>query len=83
MLMGTQVPADAAGPIPLTLHFEHAGAVEVQAELSRMADAGHEGHTMGSSGHAGHGSEHEADHSGHSMDHSGDHGDHARPGGGS
>ncbi len=86
MLMGTQVPADAAGPIPLTLHFERAGAIEVQAALSRMADTDHSGHTMDHGDHATDHGGHGADHSGHEMDH-GDHSDHgahtAKPGGGS
>jgi copper(I)-binding protein len=37
MLVEPRAPA-AAGRIGLTLHFEHAGAIEVEAELPAMAD---------------------------------------------
>jgi len=36
MLLEPKAPQDAAGTIPLTLHFEHAGAIEVQAVRSAM-----------------------------------------------
>jgi len=44
MLIGPQIAADAAGPVALTLHFERAGAIEVQAALSRMEGMDHSGH---------------------------------------
>jgi copper(I)-binding protein len=39
MLVEPQEPA--RGKIGLTLHFERAGAVQVEAELSAMGEAGH------------------------------------------
>ena len=43
MLISPQT-ADAGGKIALTLHFERAGAVQVQAEVSAPMDDGHEHH---------------------------------------
>lgn len=43
MLISPQA-ADAAGKIALTLHFERAGAIEIQAEVSTPMDHGHEHH---------------------------------------
>lgn len=65
MLIDPQAPQDGAGAIPLTLHFERAGAIEVQAALSAAGGDGmdHSGHDMDHSGH-------DMDHSGHDMDHS-------------
>lgn len=60
MLIAPQAPADAAGKIALTLHFERAGAVEVQAELAEPGDAGHD-HDHGDMDHG------DMDHEG--MDH--------------
>ena len=73
MLIGPHVPAGLGGTMGLTLHFEHAGAIEVQAVLAGMGGMDPGGHTMD------HGS---MDHEG--MDHEGmDHGESAgKPGGG-
>ncbi len=74
MLIGPHVPAGVGGTMGLTLHFEHAGAIEVQAVLAGVEDMDHSGHAMdhGAMGHEG-------------MNHEGmDHGEHAgKPGGGS
>lgn len=41
MLAAPKVPAGVAGLLPLTLHFEHAGEIEVQAALSPMDGMDH------------------------------------------
>lgn len=38
MLMGIQKPLGIGTQLPLTLHFEHAGVVAVQAEITSMAE---------------------------------------------
>ena len=52
MLLAPQAPARAAASIPLTLHFERAGAVEVQAAVSSGTE--HEGMDHGDHGDHGH-----------------------------
>lgn len=56
MLVEPRIPADADGPVALTLHFEHAGAIEVQAALAGRVGMDHGGHggEHDHGGHAGH-----------------------------
>jgi len=71
MLAAPKVPAGMAGLLPLTLHFEHAGAIDVQAALSPMDGMDHGGMDHGGMDHSG-------------MDHGGmDHGEDKKTGGGS
>lgn len=46
MLIGPLDSQPAAGSIPLTLHFERAGAIEVQAALPVTEEMDHSGHSM-------------------------------------
>ncbi len=78
MLTDPQKPPGEPGPIHLTLHFKHAGPVEVQAAYSGVEEMAMDHGDHGDMDHGG------TDHGG--MDHGGmDHGDHAapKPGGGS
>lgn len=46
MLIEPRAPQEAAGSIPLTLHFERAGAIEVQAALPALEETDHGEHSM-------------------------------------
>ena len=46
MLIEPRALQEAAGTIPLTLHFERAGAIEVQAVLPGMEEMDHGEHSM-------------------------------------
>ncbi|HYO16525.1 MAG TPA: copper chaperone PCu(A)C [Thermoanaerobaculia bacterium] len=46
MLIEPKTAQEAAGSIPLTLHFERAGAIEVQAVLPATEEMDHSGHSM-------------------------------------
>ncbi len=53
MFLGAKLPA--TDPVPVTLHFEHAGAVELEAPLASLEDMGSgEDHQAGHGGHEGH-----------------------------
>jgi len=72
MLIDPKEPQPAAGTIPVTLHFEHAGAIEVQAAVAAMEGMDHAGHDMDHGGHS-------MDHDGHEMDHGAQPGEGASP----
>lgn len=46
MLIEPRAPQEAAGSIPLILHFERAGAIEVQAALPAPEETDHGEHSM-------------------------------------
>lgn len=66
MLLEPQSPGPGAQTVGLTLHFERAGTIEVEAVLEAVGGTDHEGHE--GMDHGGH-----DDHGGHSMDHEHDH----------
>lgn len=68
MLIEPRAPEPPAAAIRLTLHFERAGAIEVEAALAAMGGADHTGHGADETGH-------DAGHDGHDMDH-GEHSEH-------
>jgi copper(I)-binding protein len=53
MLVEPRELQEAAGTVPLTLHFERAGAIEVRAVLPAMEEMDHGEHSMDHGGHAG------------------------------
>lgn len=74
MLVAPQLPTGEAAAIALTLHFEQAGAIEVEVPVTALPGLGHEGHDMGHDGH-------DMGHDGHEMgnDEMGDDEDAAAP----
>jgi len=62
MLMGLRAPLAEGATLPLTLVFERAGRIEVEARVLGLGaggpGAGHGGHGHGGHGHGGHGHGH-------------------------